>query len=271
MRKYVEELESFRTSKMIKKEEHKNFLIKMMDDAKTICDYLGIDTTDFYTKWFFGSTTPCTYSEALTDTFDVYCCNRNGDKFDSIWYYANNRDNIKMKKVNTFQIDLATKEFLSHRIEKEMYSRPGVAKDIKHLKIMGVLPDEIYDVKHCDNIKTGIIDKDFNISGESLSHNVLIELVDAIDKQTRLGKATSETIDDGYIWPVSKEGLRWANMYLQKYFSEQYQKLKGLSAKEFEEAKETFPLNKEFFNEAFLILEHQQNYNELDKKILIKE
>ena len=60
-------------------------------------------------------------------------------------------------------------------------------------------------------------------------------------------------------------------MYLQKYFPEQYQKLKELSAKEFEEAKETFPLHEKFFHEAFLILEHQQNYNELDKKILIKE
>ena len=266
MRKYVEELESFRTSKMIKKEEHKNFLIKMMDDAKTICDYLGIDTTDFYTKWFFGSTTPCTYSEDLTDTFDVYCCNRNGDKFDSIWYYANNRDNIKMKKVNTFQIDLATKEFLSHRIEKERYARPGVAKDIKHLKIVGVLPDEIYDVKRCDNIKSGIIDKDFNEKDQHLSHNVLIELQDTRDRQVRFGKATEEKIDDGCIWPVGNKGLRWANMYLSTYH-----KLSGPYAKEMKEVASDFSVEGKTLYEAFLILEHQQKYNELDKKIYIKE
>ena len=270
MNKYEGIVKRFRNTDFIT-DEHKKYMINMYDDCKSICDYLGIDTKDFYTKWFFSSTTPCIYSAEHTNTFDVYCCNRNGDKFDSIWYYANNRDNIKLKKVNTFQIDLTTKKFLSHRIKKEWYSRPGVAKDIKHLKIMGVLPDELYDVKHCDNIKTGIIDKDFNISGESLSHNVLIELEDAIDRQTRLGKATKEEIDDGYIWPVSKEGLRWANMYLQEYYPEQYQKLNGLSAKEIKETKDTFPMNEEFFYEAFLILEHQQNYNELDSKVYIKE
>jgi len=233
--------------------EYKHFILEMVNTMKALGTYTGINTKDFDNNFFIGR--HATLKEPRGN-FCLYCCNKNNNIFNLIYYLAQANEDIVLKRAMTFQLDINNGSFIYHTFEN---SNNELDLNIIHKKMFGILPYYVYNPINGYDVINDIKEINFNVS--KLSSKSIEEIEDIIENT----KNKKEYIDDQCIWELNPESYILAEEMLKTYSKNLYSEIKNMPLENAKKYIISHQNNNLFIEEIIYALELINHKNEYDK------